>query len=73
MNYATREDRISAKCNSEMVGDEFHFILTCTNPDLMDLRENSYHPITQYTRQWTNYWSCSITGVESFLNSLDMS
>ena len=44
LNYAAREDRICTKCNREMVGDEFHFILTCTNPDLMDLREKYISP-----------------------------
>ena len=42
---ANREDRICTKCNSGVVGDEFHFILTCTNPEqLMELREKYISP-----------------------------
>ena len=43
-NRANREDRKCTKCNSGLVGDEFHFLLTCTNPDLMDLREKYISP-----------------------------
>ena len=43
-NRANREDRKCTKCNSGLIGDEFHFILTCTNPDLMDLREKYISP-----------------------------
>ena len=41
---ANREDRKCTKCNSGEVGDEFHFILTCTNPDLIELREKYISP-----------------------------
>ena len=41
---ANREDRKCTKCNSGEVGDEFHFILTCTNPDLVELREKYISP-----------------------------
>ena len=44
VSRANREDRKCTKCNSGAVGDEFHFILTCTNPDLMDLREKYISP-----------------------------
>lgn len=40
LNYAAREHRIITKCDSGVVGDECHRILTCTNPELMELREN---------------------------------
>ena len=43
-NRANRENRKCTKCNSEEVGDEFHFILTCTNPNLMELREKYISP-----------------------------
>ena len=43
-SYAAREDRKCTKCNSDSMGDEFHFILTCTNPELMDLREKYISP-----------------------------
>ena len=44
VNRANREDRICTKCNSGVVGDEFHFILTCTNPQLLELREKYISP-----------------------------
>ena len=34
-----REERICTKCDSGLLGDEFHFILVCTNPVLLELRE----------------------------------
>ena len=37
-SYAAREDRKCTMCNSDNVGDEFHFILTCNNPELVELR-----------------------------------
>ena len=43
-SYTAREDRKCTKCNSNSVGDEFHFILTCTNPELMELREKCIPP-----------------------------
>ena len=43
-SYAAREDRKCTKCNSDNVGDEFHFILTCTNPELAELRERYISP-----------------------------
>ena len=39
-----REQRVCTKCNSGQIGDEFHFILTCTNPTLMNLREKYISP-----------------------------
>ena len=44
LRYAAREERICTKCNSGSIGDEFHFILTCTNPELMELRERYISP-----------------------------
>ena len=44
LNSADREDTICNKCNSGSVGDEFHFILICTNPLLMKLREKYISP-----------------------------
>ena len=32
VSYAVREDRVCTKCNSGSLGDEYHFILICTNP-----------------------------------------
>ena len=43
-NKTNRENRICIKCNSGQVGDEFHFILTCSNPLLVDLREKYISP-----------------------------
>ena len=31
-------------CNSDIVGDECHFILTCNNPELVELRERYISP-----------------------------
>ena len=39
-----RENRICTKCNSGQVGDEYHFILTCSNPTLIELREKYISP-----------------------------
>ena len=39
-----RESRICTKCNNGQVGDEYHFILTCANPTLRDLREKYISP-----------------------------
>ena len=39
-----RVNRICTKCNLGEIGDEFHFILTCTDPQLMDLRERYISP-----------------------------
>ena len=44
VNYTSRNDRICTKCDSGTVGDELHFILTCTNPDLINLREKYISP-----------------------------
>ena len=44
LRYSAREERICTKCNSGSIGDEFHFILTCTNPELMELRERYISP-----------------------------
>ena len=43
-NYVPREQRICNKCDSGLVGDEFHFILVCTNPVLLELREKYISP-----------------------------
>ena len=42
-NNVPREERICTKCDSGLLGDEFHFILICINPVLLELRENIYH------------------------------
>ena len=39
-----REQRICTKCDSGLLGDEFHFILICTNPVLLELREKYISP-----------------------------
>ena len=43
-NRANREDRKCTKFNSGLVGDEFHFILTCNKPELLELRERYISP-----------------------------
>ena len=48
LNSSARGERICNKCNSGSVGDEFHFILTCTNPELIELRER--YISTYYSR-----------------------
>ena len=42
--YGAREDRVCTKCDSGALGDEYHFILTCTNPILSDLRAKYISP-----------------------------
>ena len=44
LSRAARENRICTKCNIGVVGDEFNFILACTNPELMELREKYISP-----------------------------
>ena len=44
LNHAAREDRICTKCDSGLIGDEYHFILICTNPILLELREKYISP-----------------------------
>ena len=39
-----REQRVYTKCNSGQMGDEYHFILTCTNPTLITLTERYISP-----------------------------
>ena len=39
-----REERICTHCDTRAVGDEYHFILTCTNPTLLVLREKYISP-----------------------------
>ena len=39
-----REERICPKCESGQVGDEFHFLLTCGNPELVVLRGKYISP-----------------------------
>ena len=39
-----REERICHMCESGQVGDEFHFLLTCGNPELLVLREKYISP-----------------------------
>ena len=43
-NYIPREERICTKCDSGLLGDEFHFILVCSNPVLLELREKYISP-----------------------------
>ena len=38
-NYVPREERLCTKCDSGQLGDEYHFLLVCTNPELLALRE----------------------------------
>ena len=47
--YTPRENRICTKCDSRLLGDEYHFILICTNPVLLDLRNKYISPY--YTLQ----------------------
>ena len=42
--YAPRDERICHKCDSGQVGDEYHFVLTCTNPVLLALRDKYIFP-----------------------------
>ena len=42
--YAPRDERICHKCDSGQVGDEYHFVLTCTNPVLLALRDKYISP-----------------------------
>ena len=44
LSYVAREDRVCTKCNSGSLGDEYHFILTCTNPLLIELRSRYISP-----------------------------
>ena len=48
-SYKHRQDRICTKCNSALPGNEFYFILECTNPTLMELRDKYISPY--YTSQ----------------------
>ncbi len=34
-----REERVCNKCNANVIGDEFHVILECTNEEIARLRE----------------------------------
>ncbi len=34
-----REGRVCNKCNANVIGDEFHVILECTNEEIVRLRE----------------------------------
>ena len=43
-NYVPREERLCTKCNSGQIGDEYHFLLVCTNPELISLRERYMSP-----------------------------
>ena len=43
-NPVPREQRICTKCDSGLLGDEFHFILVCTNPVLLELRNKYISP-----------------------------
>ena len=47
--YTPRENRICTKCDSRLLGYEYHFILICTNPVLLDLRNKYISPY--YTLQ----------------------
>ena len=42
--YVPREERICTICDSGLRGDEFHFILVCTNPVLLELRAKYISP-----------------------------
>ena len=48
-SYKPRQDRICTKCNSRLPGNEFHFILECNNPTLLELRGKYISPY--YTSQ----------------------
>ena len=43
-NYVPRESRFCTKCDSGQMGDEYHFLLVCTNPELIALRERYISP-----------------------------
>ena len=44
VDSTARQNRICNKCDSGNVGDEFHFILTCKNPRLVELRDKYISP-----------------------------
>ena len=48
-SYVPREERTCTKCSSGQVGDEYHFILICSNPDLKTKRDRYISPY--YTNQ----------------------
>ena len=44
VDHPPREDRVCNKCDIGCLGDEYHFILTCTNPRLVELRDKYISP-----------------------------
>ena len=47
-NRVPREERLCTKCDSGQVGDEYHFILVCSNPILKALREKYIPPFYRF-------------------------
>ncbi len=41
--WVNREERVCNKCNANVIGDEFHAILECTNKETVRLREMYVH------------------------------
>ena len=39
----SREDRVCEKCNANVLGDEYHVMLTCVNEDIVRFK-NQYIP-----------------------------
>ena len=46
-----REERLCNKCDSSIVGDEYHAILECTNETIRRMRQRY---IPEYYRTWPN-------------------
>ena len=61
LRYAAREDRVCTKCDSGALGDEYHFILTCTNPILSDLRAKYISPYYSINPEMNKLAELSIT------------
>ena len=49
----SREDRVCNKCDSGVVGDEFHVLFQCTDEEIVNLR-NIYIP-NYYTNRPTQF------------------
>ena len=47
-NRVPRDERVCTKCDSGLVGDEYHFILVCSNPILKALREKYIAPFYRF-------------------------
>ena len=45
----SREQRLCRLCNDQQPGNEFHFILECKNPRLVELRNKHIAPYYRYS------------------------